>query len=172
MCDCQRQQLVPLTVHVKTVGLSCAYWGVSVVSCSYVQRAVRLKEAASRWFFQQLIIGLDYCHRRGVVNRDIKLENTLLQVRIQRRDTSRGCNGIAEHMGRPGAAVQGHQWRLHFTTLSRAGGSGTAGSKDGSRAAGHVQSWQHHGRRQAGPTGAPQAVAGRGRASSSIAGHM
>jgi serine/threonine protein kinase len=42
---------------------------------------VRLKEAASRWFFQQLIIGLDYCHRRGVVNRDIKLENTLLQVR-------------------------------------------------------------------------------------------
>jgi serine/threonine-protein kinase SRK2 len=46
----------------------------------YVQRAVRLKEAASRWFFQQLIIGLDYCHRRGVVNRDIKLENTLLQV--------------------------------------------------------------------------------------------
>lgn len=50
-------------------------------ACRYVQRAVRLKEAASRWFFQQLIIGLDYCHRRGVVNRDIKLENTLLQVR-------------------------------------------------------------------------------------------
>lgn len=47
---------------------------------TYVQRAVRLKEAASRWFFQQLIIGLDYCHRRGVVNRDIKLENTLLQM--------------------------------------------------------------------------------------------
>lgn len=36
---------------------------------TYVQRAVRLKEAAARWFFQQLIIGLDYCHRRGVVNR-------------------------------------------------------------------------------------------------------
>jgi hypothetical protein len=53
---------------------------VFVCGCSYVQRAVRLKEAASRWFFQQLIIGLDYCHRRGVVNRDIKLENTLLQV--------------------------------------------------------------------------------------------
>lgn len=52
-------------------------------ACSYVQRAVRLKEAASRWFFQQLIIGLDYCHRRGVVNRDIKLENTLLQVGMQ-----------------------------------------------------------------------------------------
>ena len=40
---------------------------------TYVQRAVRLKEAAARWFFQQLVIGLDYCHRRGVVNRDIKV---------------------------------------------------------------------------------------------------
>ena len=45
----------------------------------YVQKAGRLQEAAARWFFQQLIIGLDYCHRKGVVNRDIKLENTLLQ---------------------------------------------------------------------------------------------
>ena len=33
-----------------------------------------------RWFFQQLIVGLDYCHRMGVVNRDIKLENTLLDA--------------------------------------------------------------------------------------------
>ncbi len=31
---------------------------------SYVQRAVRLKEPAARWFFQQLVIGLDYCHRK------------------------------------------------------------------------------------------------------------
>jgi serine/threonine-protein kinase SRK2 len=31
---------------------------------TYVQRAVRLKEAEARWFFQQLIIGLDYCHRK------------------------------------------------------------------------------------------------------------
>lgn len=34
----------------------------------------------SRWFFQQLILAVDYCHRKGVANRDIKLENTLLQV--------------------------------------------------------------------------------------------
>lgn len=46
----------------------------------YVQRAGKLKESVARWFFQQLIIGVDYCHRRGVANRDIKLENTLLQV--------------------------------------------------------------------------------------------
>jgi serine/threonine-protein kinase SRK2 len=37
-----------------------------------------LQEDDARWFFQQLIVGLDYCHRMGVVNRDIKLENTLL----------------------------------------------------------------------------------------------
>ena len=37
-----------------------------------------MQEEDARWFFQQLIVGLDYCHRMGVVNRDIKLENTLL----------------------------------------------------------------------------------------------
>jgi serine/threonine protein kinase len=36
-----------------------------------------------RWFFQQLILAVEYCHRKGVANRDIKLENTLLQVRRQ-----------------------------------------------------------------------------------------
>ena len=44
----------------------------------YVKARGGLDEADARWFFQQLIIGLDYCHRSGVVNRDIKLENTLL----------------------------------------------------------------------------------------------
>ncbi|GMH36943.1 hypothetical protein BSKO_04816 [Bryopsis sp. KO-2023] len=37
-----------------------------------------LKESQARWLFQQLIMGLDYIHRQGVVNRDIKLENTLV----------------------------------------------------------------------------------------------
>jgi serine/threonine-protein kinase SRK2 len=45
---------------------------------SYVSARGGLSEDDTRWFFQQLIIGLDYCHRMGVVNRDIKLENTLL----------------------------------------------------------------------------------------------
>ncbi|KAJ9525256.1 hypothetical protein QJQ45_020801 [Haematococcus lacustris] len=47
---------------------------------NYVQQAGPLKEETARWFLQQLVIGLDYCHRKGVVNRDIKLENTLLQM--------------------------------------------------------------------------------------------
>lgn len=37
-----------------------------------------LLESDARWFFQQLVIALDYCHKMGVANRDIKLENTLL----------------------------------------------------------------------------------------------
>lgn len=45
----------------------------------YIQRRGRLSEDDSRWFFQQIVIGLDYCHRRGVVNRDLKLENLLLR---------------------------------------------------------------------------------------------
>lgn len=44
-----------------------------------VRTQKRLKETQARWFFQQLILALDYCHRRGVANRDIKLENCLLQ---------------------------------------------------------------------------------------------
>jgi serine/threonine-protein kinase SRK2 len=35
-----------------------------------------------RPLFQQLILAVDYCHKKGVANRDIKLENLLLhQVR-------------------------------------------------------------------------------------------
>ena len=35
-------------------------------------------EEGARYLFQQLIIGLDYVHRSGVANRDLKLENLLL----------------------------------------------------------------------------------------------
>lgn len=41
-------------------------------------RGGKLPEVHARWFFQQLMVALDYCHRMGVSNRDIKLENTLL----------------------------------------------------------------------------------------------
>eukprot|EP00884_Botryococcus_braunii_P022447 jgi/Botrbrau1/8887/Bobra.0148s0007.1 len=44
----------------------------------YVKARGGLEEPEARWFFQQLILGMDYCHKMGVVNRDIKLENTLL----------------------------------------------------------------------------------------------
>jgi hypothetical protein len=49
---------------------------------AYVKQQGHLKEAVARWFFQQLAVAVDYCHKRGVANRDIKLENTLLAVRV------------------------------------------------------------------------------------------
>eukprot|EP01024_Parvocaulis_polyphysoides_P028437 TRINITY_DN2572_c0_g1_i1.p1 TRINITY_DN2572_c0_g1~~TRINITY_DN2572_c0_g1_i1.p1 ORF type:complete len:481 (+),score=74.29 TRINITY_DN2572_c0_g1_i1:102-1544(+) len=45
---------------------------------SYVKRNGPLNESTARWFFQQQVLGLDYIHRMGVVNRDIKLENCLV----------------------------------------------------------------------------------------------
>jgi serine/threonine-protein kinase SRK2 len=37
-----------------------------------------LSEGDARWFFQQLMLGLDFCHRLGIAHQDIKLENALL----------------------------------------------------------------------------------------------
>ncbi|KAF6250539.1 kinase-like domain-containing protein [Scenedesmus sp. NREL 46B-D3] len=44
----------------------------------YVKQHRRLPEKDARWFFQQMMIAVDYCHKKGVTNRDIKLENILL----------------------------------------------------------------------------------------------
>mmetsp|Transcript_5999 Transcript_5999/g.16746 ORF Transcript_5999/g.16746 Transcript_5999/m.16746 type:complete len:370 (-) Transcript_5999:368-1477(-) len=35
-------------------------------------------EPVARYFFQQLVCGLEHCHKRGICHRDLKLENTLL----------------------------------------------------------------------------------------------
>ena len=53
-------------------------------SCAAVSRpaarrpGARLPEAEARWLFQQLVIGLEYCHSRGVASRNIKPENLLI----------------------------------------------------------------------------------------------
>ena len=40
----------------------------------------RLSEQYSKWFFQQMVLAVDFCHNKGIFNRDIKLQNILLQV--------------------------------------------------------------------------------------------
>eukprot|EP00210_Caulerpa_lentillifera_P004255 g4059.t1 len=50
----------------------------------FVKDQGRLREDLARWMFQQIIFGVDYCHRRGVANRDIKLENVLLKSGARR----------------------------------------------------------------------------------------
>eukprot|EP00208_Stichococcus_sp_RCC1054_P005635 CAMPEP_0206136050 /NCGR_PEP_ID=MMETSP1473-20131121/1287_1 /ASSEMBLY_ACC=CAM_ASM_001109 /TAXON_ID=1461547 /ORGANISM="Stichococcus sp, Strain RCC1054" /LENGTH=603 /DNA_ID=CAMNT_0053528287 /DNA_START=12 /DNA_END=1823 /DNA_ORIENTATION=+ len=42
---------------------------------------VGLPEDEARWFFQQIAIGVDYCHRLGIAHQDIKLENVVLDRR-------------------------------------------------------------------------------------------
>ncbi|EIE22391.1 sulfur stress regulator [Coccomyxa subellipsoidea C-169] len=74
----------PHIVQFKEVFLTSRYLAIAMEYVSggdmfeYVVRKGGLKESEARWFFQQLIIGVDYLHRMGVASRDIKLENTLL----------------------------------------------------------------------------------------------
>eukprot|EP00884_Botryococcus_braunii_P022478 jgi/Botrbrau1/8914/Bobra.0148s0028.1 len=74
----------PHVIQFKEVFLTDDYLAIAMEYApggdlfQYVRDHGGLKEEDARWFFQQLIVGLDYCHRMGVVNRDIKLENTLL----------------------------------------------------------------------------------------------
>jgi len=57
-----------------------------------------LPENEARWFFQQLVLGMDYCHRKGVCNRDIKLENTLLVLQKDKKPLLKLCDfGYAKH---------------------------------------------------------------------------
>jgi len=58
----------------------------------YVVSRRGLPENEARWFFQQLVLGMDYCHRKGVCNRDIKLENTLLVLQPDKKPLLKLCD--------------------------------------------------------------------------------
>ena len=45
---------------------------------SYVRRRRKLKEDYAKFVFRQIILGLQYVHQKGVLHRDIKLDNILL----------------------------------------------------------------------------------------------
>jgi serine/threonine-protein kinase SRK2 len=45
-----------------------------------VKAAGRFEEDMARFFFQQLLAGVQHCHECGVAHRDLKLENTLLKL--------------------------------------------------------------------------------------------
>lgn len=44
----------------------------------YIVKHGKLQEKEARRFFQQIISGVDYCHRHMIVHRDLKPENLLL----------------------------------------------------------------------------------------------
>ncbi|XP_059091412.1 5'-AMP-activated protein kinase catalytic subunit alpha-2-like isoform X2 [Tigriopus californicus] len=48
----------------------------------YIVKHGKLKESEARRFFQQIISGVEYCHRHNVVHRDLKPENLLLDQKL------------------------------------------------------------------------------------------
>jgi 5'-AMP-activated protein kinase catalytic alpha subunit len=52
-----------------------------------------LDEKESRRLFQQILSGVDYCHRHMVVHRDLKPENVLLDAHMNAKIADFGKDG-------------------------------------------------------------------------------
>lgn len=51
-----------------------------------------LPEDLARWFFQQIVLALEFMHMKGVANRDLKLENTLVDRSISKQPLLKLCD--------------------------------------------------------------------------------
>lgn len=96
----------PLIVALKEAFITPKYLGISMEFCPggdlyrflASKPFCRLSESEARWIFQQLIVGLSYCHLRGVANRDLKLENILLDTVDPHRPLIKICDfGYSKH---------------------------------------------------------------------------
>jgi len=74
------ERLPPQIRSPQPTALLAAYTAVSAGGELFdlIQKAKRFTEDDARYFFQQLICGVEYLHDEGITHRDIKLENTLL----------------------------------------------------------------------------------------------
>lgn len=60
----------------------------------YIVKHGKLKEYEARRFFQQIISGVDYCHRHMIVHRDLKPENLLLDHNLHVKIADFGITDI------------------------------------------------------------------------------
>lgn len=99
---CHKQMLHPHVVQFKDVFLTANHVAIVMEYASggdletYVHEKKGIPEDKARWFFQQLIVALDYIHLMGVAMRDIKLSNILLDVNAW--PVIKICNfGLSKH---------------------------------------------------------------------------
>mmetsp|Transcript_69223 Transcript_69223/g.144287 ORF Transcript_69223/g.144287 Transcript_69223/m.144287 type:complete len:477 (-) Transcript_69223:3180-4610(-) len=62
----------------------------------YIVERGRLSEDESRRFFQQMISGVEYCHKHNVVHRDLKPENLLLDAHLNIKIADFGLSNIMQ----------------------------------------------------------------------------
>lgn len=60
----------------------------------YIVEKGRLMEDEARHFFQQIVSGVEYCHRNMVVHRDLKPENLLLDAKMNVKIADFGLSNI------------------------------------------------------------------------------
>ncbi|XP_010274219.1 PREDICTED: CBL-interacting serine/threonine-protein kinase 4-like [Nelumbo nucifera] len=65
---------------------------------SKISRHGRLTEPTARRYFQQLVLALHFCHRSGVVHRDIKPQNLLLDHEDNLKVSDFGLSALSERL--------------------------------------------------------------------------
>ena len=69
----------------------------------FVALGGKLSEAQARYFFKEMLSGLDYMHRKGIAHRDLKPENILLDKNFVLKITDFGFCG--PNAGRDGSGL-------------------------------------------------------------------
>lgn len=64
----------------------------------YIVKHGKLKEYEARRFFQQIISGVDYCHRHMIVHRDLKPENLLLDHNLHVKIADFGTIKVSRYL--------------------------------------------------------------------------